>query len=279
MKHKHWIVLALVAALCSPLGAGVVYEIEVTDHEQSPPVVESMEISAEGRNLKMGIPSGGQSGKGEMIFRGDRREMVVVDHDNKSYMVIDEAMIETIAGQLSGVMSQMEEALKNVPEKQRAMVEKMMKQRMPQQAEIPKRPVAEVRKTGDRAGKNGYPSVRYEVWVSDAKVRDLWVTDWDNIEGGDDVADVFRDMADFFAEMLDAVGEMAGGLGGMGADTSIFNDFSSIEGFPVVTEEFADDGSLENESALRSAKRQTIDPDAFEPPSGYKRQEMMPGGF
>ena len=27
------------------------------------------------------------------------------------------------------------------------------------------------------------------------------------------------------------------------------------------------------------AKRQTIDPDAFEPPSGYKRQEMFPGRY
>ena len=50
-----------------------------------------------------------------------------------------------------------------------------------------------------------------------------------------------------------------------------------LGGFPVVTSEFGEDGSLEGESALRSAKRQTIDPDAFEPPSGYKRQEMLPG--
>lgn len=274
MKHKHCIVLALVAALCSPLGAGVVYEIEVTDHEQSPPKVDSMEILAEGRNLKIDIASGVHSGKADMIFRGDRREMVVVNHEEQTYMVIDEEMIENIAGQLSGMMSQMEEALKNVPEAQRAMVEKMMKGRMPQQAEAPKRPVAEVRKTGDRADKNGYPSVRYEVWVSDAKVRDLWVTDWDNVEGGDEVVDVFAEMADFFEGMLDAVSKMPGGAAGFGTDTSIFNDLKSLDGFPVVTEQLAADGSLENESVLRSSKRQTLDPADFEPPAGYKRQQM-----
>ena len=48
-------------------------------------------------------------------------------------------------------------------------------------------------------------------------------------------------------------------------------------GFPVVTRELGDDDSLEGESILRSARRQTLDPDAFEPPSGYKRREMFGG--
>ena len=34
---------------------GVVYEIEVKDHEQSPPKLESMEAAVEGKNLKMEI--------------------------------------------------------------------------------------------------------------------------------------------------------------------------------------------------------------------------------
>ncbi|MCZ6727947.1 MAG: hypothetical protein O7A98_11420 [Acidobacteria bacterium] len=277
MKQENWIAFALAVALCSPLGAGVVFEIETTDHEQSPPRVENIQISVEGRNLKMGIAGGKGGGRGEMIFRGGRREMVVVDHENKAYFVMDEETIRQIAGQVSGVMAQMQEALKNVPEGQRAMVEKMMKQGMPKQVQVPKRPVAEVRKTGDRGEENGYPCVRYDVLVNGTKVRDVWVTDWGNIEGGDEVADVFREMADFFSEMLDAVGEMAGGFGDMGADTGIFNDLEAIGGFPVVTREFGDDGSLEGESRLRSAKRQTLDPAAFEPPPGYNRREMFGG--
>ena len=31
------------------------------------------------------------------------------------------------------------------------------------------------------------------------------------------------------------------------------------------------------ETVLRSARRQNIDPNAFDPPSGYKRQEMFGG--
>jgi hypothetical protein len=48
-----------------------------------------------------------------------------------------------------------------------------------------------------------------------------------------------------------------------------------LGGFPVVTRDFGNDGALKVETVLRSAKRQTIEPSAFEPPSGYKRQEMF----
>ncbi|MCP4202962.1 MAG: hypothetical protein GY769_13650, partial [bacterium] len=47
-------------------------------------------------------------------------------------------------------------------------------------------------------------------------------------------------------------------------------------GFPVVTIGYGEDGGIEDESSLRSGRRLRIDPDAFEPPSGYKRMSMGP---
>jgi len=261
----------------TPLQAGVVYEIEVTDHEQSPPRIESIETAVEGRHLKMGMPSMGQNTPGEMIFRGDRREMVVVDHDDKSYVVMDEAAIRQIAGQVNNAMSQMQEQmqemLKDVPADQRAAIEAMMKQQMPAAQQPTARPRSELKKTGERAKKNGYPCVKYEVLNGGRKTHELWVTDWSNIEGGQEVVGAFEDMADFFSEMIDAMPEM-------GQDDSDINDnmfefIKEMGGYPVLTREFGSDGALDGESALRSARRQTFDPEDFEPPSGYKRQEMF----
>ena len=48
-----------------------------------------------------------------------------------------------------------------------------------------------------------------------------------------------------------------------------------IDGFPVVTSGLGADGSVEDESSLRSARRRTLDPADFEPPSGYKRRSML----
>ncbi len=70
---------------------------------------------------------------------------------------------------------------------------------------------------------------------------------------------------------------LGSGVGGPSVDDNVFEHMKELGGFPVVTRDFGDGGSLEGETALRSAKRQTIDPDAFEPPSGYKRQEMFRG--
>lgn len=269
------IFLALVALIAGPAAAGVVYEIEVTDHQQSPPQSESIQVAVEGANLKIGIASGGRGKQGEMIFRGDRHEMVVVDHDDKSYHVMDKEALGRIAGQVKSAMSQMQKALENVPEEQRAMIERMMKQRMPKEAAPIQRPRSEVKKTSERDTKNGYPCVRYEVLRGGTKIRELWVTDWDNIEGGADVVDAFADMADFFREMMEALPNMGQGSGGSGS--SIFEHMEDLGGFPVVTKDFGADGSLESESSLRSAKRRTLDPAEFEPPSGYKRQEMFGG--
>jgi len=265
--------VALVCLLAGPLAAGVVYEIEVTDHGKSPATSQAMQATVEGRNLMMEIAGGGSGGSDEMIFHGERREMMIIDHDDKSYMVMDQETIAKLSTQVNAAMAQMQEALKNVPEAQRAMVEKMMKERMPQQAS--KKEPAELRKTKERAEQNGYPCVKYELVMDGKKTAELWVTDWDNVEGGDDVVSAFDDMAAFFRELMDAMPTI-GDQGAMAGE--VFGHMSEMNGFPVVTKNFEHDGSLETESNLRSAKRQSIDPDAFEPPSGYKRRNMMPGG-
>ncbi len=277
MKTKLFICLTMTLML-SPLFAGVVYEIEVKDHEQSPPKSESIQAAVEGRRLRLGNASKGKGKQREMIFLGDRREMVVVDHEKRSYHVMDEATRDRVAGQLSDANRMMQEALKNVPEDKRAMIEQMMKQRMPSQ-EAAKGSEDKLEKTSERATHNGYPYVKYEVLRDGRKTRELWVTDWDNMEGGSEVFGAFEGMADFFREMMDSFSGAAGvGLGrGGGPGDVVFEHMKELGGFPVVTREFGDDGSLEGETVLRSAKRQTIDPDAFEPPSGYKREDPFPG--
>ena len=273
-SYRRWLIgLGVLMFVTAPVSAGVVYEVEVTDHEQSPPKSESIQAAVEGRHLKMGIASGGKGAQGEMIFRGDRREMVVVDHDSKSYHVMDEATMRQLSGQISSAMSQMEEALKNVPADQRAMVEQMMKQRMPTQAPPP-RSRGELKNTGERAEKAGYPCVKYELLVGGRITRELWVTDWDNIEGGEDMIGAFEDMADFFRELMDSMPDM--GQGDSGMDDNMFEYMRELGGFPVVDKEFDDDGSLNSEGTLRSAQRRTLDPAEFEPPSGYKRRSMFP---
>ena len=214
-----------------------------------------------------------------MIFRGDRREVVVVDHDDKSYVVIDETAIAAIRGQMDAAAEMMERAMENLTDEQRAAIERARQQGaaipgMPA-AQPPRAPLRYQRK-GEET-KAGYPCVKYEVLRGDQKVRELWVTDWGNVEGGEEARRVFLDLAEFFAELTAGLGE-GGPLGGvLDSGESPFEFMKEIDGFPVVTREFKDDGSLDQESTLRSAHRRTLDPAEFEPPAGYKRRSMLGG--
>jgi hypothetical protein len=271
MMKRYALVLLAAFTFAAPALAGVVYEVEVTDHTEDPVAVSGSRISVEGDLVKMDVTSGSKDLNGEMIFRGDRKEMVIVNNEDKTYFVLDEEQMKALAAQISQAMSAMEQALAAVPEGQRAKMEQMMKSRMPIQME-PRVP-AELKKTGDSDTVGGYPCVRYEVWRGGIRERELWVTEWKNIEGGSDTAESFEDMSAFFKEMLDSLPQM----GEKGFDDPMFELLKEMGGMPVVTREFDDDGSLESEARLKSASHQSLDPADFEPPADYKRKDMFGG--
>lgn len=153
------------------------------------------------------------------------------------------------------------------------MVEQMMKGRMPAPAKAPERSKVEFRNTGERDTKNGYPSVKYEATTNGRKTLEYWVTDWDNVDGGDDAVEAFQAMAGFLKQMLDSMPSF--GANEDAADNP-FEHMNEMDGFPVLTYEYASDGSIASESSLRSSTQTTVDPVEFEPPSAYKRREMMP---
>ena len=279
--------LVLMSFSPKPMNPGVVFQVETTYHSGSPRS-ESSQMSIEGKNLKMEILPGdsGESGKvkDEAIFRGDRREMVVVDHNDKSYMVIDKEAIGKIKGQVESAKEMMgniqipKEVLEQMPEAERKKIEELMKQQGIGKGATGDfaKPKEVFRKTSDRGKKQGYPCVKYEVLQNGEKIRELWVTDWDNIDGGDEAKEAFEELNKFFEELMDSLGDMFGEEGGgfPGSDNQ-FGDFFETDGFPVVTRSF-EGGELEEEHVLRSATRRTLDPADFEPPAGYKRRSMGP---
>ena len=262
------ITLALTVA-GSPAFAGVVYQVETTDMTGAQPQTSLGTISAQGSLLKMELAGAGNDFNGEMIFRGDRREMVMVNHDEKTVMIIDEATMKAMAAQINQAMSAMEQALAAVPAGQRAKMEEMMKSRMPMMSE-PSEP-AEIRITGDSDTINGYPATRYEVWRGGTRERELWVSEWSNVAGGDEVAETFQEMAGFMQSLLDSLPDI-GGIKSAG-DTA-FSYLKEMQGFPVKARELGAGGEVEYESVLKSAEKQDLDAATFEPPAGYKQQDL-----
>jgi hypothetical protein len=267
--YKPAMILSVMLLAADPVGAGVVFDIEVRDLEQVPPAKEWVQMAADGSMLKMDVASTAGRGGGDVIFRGDRRALLVIDHDDRSYTVMDEATVQRMGAQLSEAQIQMQEAMKNVPPEQRAMVEKMMKDRMPQAMETVQ---SELRATGDEAEVRGYPCVRYEVYAGGVKTREIWVTDWANIDGGEQAREAFEGMAVFFSEMMDQVAGMSQGLGG---GSHAFQYLNQMDGFPVVTTEYDNYGVKTGQSLLNSVSEKALDPALFDPPPGYKQRTML----
>jgi len=263
--------------------AGVVYEVETTYHSGSGgSETETTQMSVKQPNLKMGVEGAGSSDPdaGEAIFRGDRREMVVVDHGEKTYMVIDSAAAERMGGQVQEAMQGLEKQLGQLDPKQREMVEQMMKKgiggmAIPGAAEPPPKPTKEYRNTGETATQAGYPCVKYEVLEDGQMIQELWVTDWDNVKGATEGRKVFEDMASFYAEIMAAFKQSSGMATGFLGGENALESFGKLNGFPVVTRDFRG-SELQSETVLQSVTERDLDPDAFEPPKGYRLRTMGP---
>ncbi len=252
---------------------GVVFQVETT-YPSSGRILKST-MSVEKPNMKMEIlPGAGGTGKSELIFHGDKGEngeVVIVNHGSKEVYVMNDETREAMAGQLGAVAGAVAEALKNLPKEQREAIEKMQKRGGAGMGGGAVRPETEVRNTGERGNQKGYPCVKYEMLRDGRVVREIWTTDWDNIDGGDEAKEVLKALDAFFKAFWK---EMPGGGDRFGGQNP-YKMMNFDKGFPVVTRSF-EEGELESETVLESVTERDLDPDAFEPPKGYRLQTMGP---
>ena len=303
------LISGIVVTFAGRLSAGVVFEIEMKDHtpmssspmgsvgpggmganrpdgiqvqaNTSSPASASRifktQISAQGRDIKLATTDEKGQPNNIMIFHGQKQEMLVLNPKDQTYMVMDSNTIEAMAKRMNQMEMQMQEALKHVPEDQRAMVEKMMKQHIPNQSsQTTPEPPLDIKKMDEKDTKNGFPCVRYVAKRADKTIDEYWVTEWKNIQGGDEITKGFEDMAGFYQKMMDTFSKnsrMGGPL--LANKGNPFEHIKDFKGVPVVTKTFSQDNTLATESTLRSAKQQTLAPDTFEPPAGYKQRDML----
>jgi hypothetical protein len=269
------LILSLIAAT-PVLGATV---LKIDRRELPGETVEPMTITVEG-NL-VAISADGDS---RIIFRGDREQMLLVDDEEKSYMVLDQAMAAGVATQLDAATQEIEAAIANLPPEQQALARRAMEQQTKQipQARAQNRgpavgsasvaPARDVRNTGETAEREGYSCVKYVVFEEGEKVRELWVTDWSNVEGREEIEAAMQSLEEFTETLTQSLGAMGGD--GM-TSTSVSSWWDGIDGMPVVTTDF-EDGVAVEENILRSIDDVNVDAATFEVAENYKKK--MIGG-
>ena len=259
----------LLTLFATPCLAGVVFEYETVDRTRPGQAPDTIHTEVDGKRIKIDV-KGPRGADADMIYRGDRQEMLAINHEEQSYILIDEATIGEISQRLSALEAQMQEALKDVPADQRAMMEEMMRQRMPQAGAAA--PSIEVRKAGEKGDQNGYPSERFELYRDGELTKTVWVTDWNNVDGSQEAAAAFESMGEFIAKIQDAMPDFAKSSS---VGSNAYEHLEELGGFPVVTLDHDGNGSVTAETRLISSKEESVDSASFEAPASYQRMQMM----
>jgi len=249
--------------LLSPLAyAGVV--MDMVTMNASGQETERSRIYAQSGKIRMEQVDGNETAA-TMIFLGN--EFLYIDHGEKSYIVMDEAMLDEVSTKINEAMKEMEAQLASMPPEQRAMVEQMMKGQMQgmtaQQA--PSSPAPRVEANGSGEWKS-YKCRQYAVFEGAEKIQDICAAELDEVDGADEVIAAFRNMAAYITKMIESMP--------MKSDDRINPGelMDEIDGFPVHTIDY-ENGEVAGETSLDLITEQDLDEGMFAAPEGYRRQD------
>ena len=255
------ILLSLICLLSTQAFAGNVMELVTRD--MGGKELDRMTSYTEGARSRMDQSSA--DGSFSIIFLDD--EFLYIDHGQKNYMVMDEAMLEGLSQQINEAMKEMEAELANLPPEQRAMVEEMMKGQMGGMGMDMHIPVLEVREIGsDRY--ESYDCTLVEMLEDGIRIQEICSVDFSEVDGSEDLRDSFVRMATLLNKLYDSIPFAGEGI------RNPMEMLDELKGFPVRAVEF-ENGKAVRQTVLESSKDMDIDADTFELPSGYSRIDPL----
>ena len=253
--------VAILFSLSSFANAGVV--MDMVTKNASGRADDRSTIYAQSTMVRMDEVRGEEIAS-SMIFLGN--EFLYVDHRKKSYIVMDEAMLDEVSAQISDAMKQMEAELARMPPEQRAMVEQMMKGQMGGmmgQQDAPPAPSVKAVGSGKWQSKT---CRKYAVFEGPEKTQELCAAKLDDVDGGDEVMAAFRSMAAYITKMTESL--PMGMNEGMNPGELMYQ----IDGFPVHTTDY-ENGVAVQETLLDSITEKDLQPELFMAPDGYRRED------
>jgi hypothetical protein len=263
-------VLTALALLTGGATADYVLTMEIKHMDSDPPRVEEGQILMTKDMLKTSDPEHSAT----MIFSSKEQAVYIIEDEKKQYMVMDKESMAKAGGAMAEAMKQAEEALAALPEDQRKMAEKMMKQQMGQAMSSPgaaEAPEQKIRKTDEKKTIDGKPCQRYDLLEDGAKTAEIWATDWSNVDMGKGDFAVFVEFGRFMREMMASI-PFGQGNKSMG----FLQVFDEIDGCPIHVRNFENE-TVSMESTVKSIEKTSLDASSFAVPDGYAKQDPFAG--
>lgn len=245
MIHRCTAVCLLGIGAVSTSFAGSVLEFQTTEFNGRQPVIGTVQISTSGDDTRLEIISVSSSEAGGMIFHGGRNEMIILDHALGTYVVIERERMNAMASKVT------QPAAKSTGERQRDTINSL----------------------GSHSEVAGIRCRNYEVVRRGKKIRELCVSAWHDIAGGQETANALKRVVDFF----DSMRRVSAGVDGMDVfdrQRELLGYMGELDGYPVLDRDFSASGGLERQTLLTAARVATLNPGFFEPPKNYVFQEL-----
>ena len=186
---------------------------------------------------------------------GGRNRVVMLDRQRNEYREMDQETIDQLGQQLQGVMSQMEEQMKNLSPQQREMMEKMMKGRLPQKSTAPSVKTVYTKKGSGSV--NGFSCTQYEGTRDGEKVSEVCAAQSNAVGLSADDFQVFEKMRDFMSGLQDAIANMPFAKSLTDADLSE----PGFEGFPIQRISFSNGKPTKKDEMVSATKASFTDAD------------------
>lgn len=201
-----------------------------------------------------------------IIFRGDQQHMIVLDHSQKTYFIIDENYMLRVGKKLNEALAQMEAYLDQLPEKQKEMARRMMTEQIPDFSTKEKVQIPAVQlKMGQEMRKiNGYNCQLFELFQDNEKINSVWAT---NDLNNPHLTNILMELNSFQEKIGNSVG-----FANFELDVN-FLGFENLEGFPILIETY-EGGRLEQRMMFKEIVS-TTSAISFEPNYLYELQTFQ----
>ena len=248
-----------------PMFAGVRIQMENTDLGTNKTTTQVILMD----NTRLRVDSDANT---SMMFLtdGGRNRMVILDKARNTYQEIDEQMMKQMGEQMSGAMAQLDAQMKNMPPEQRALMEKMMKGKMPQASAPAPKTVYTAKGSG---AVNGFSCTKYEGVRGAEKVSEICAASASQIKVAPGDYQVFEKMKEFTSSIQNA---MKNSPFGASMQSSVAD--AGFTGFPAQTVNFKN-GQAADRMELKSVTNASFSNADFSTGTA-KKVEMpaMPGG-
>jgi len=235
------------------LAQGLVIETSMSGIPMMGDEVQTLSSMAVPKKFKTGLR------KDEyVIVRLDKEMMYRVNTEKKTYMELTFTQLDekrkALMAQMGSQMEQMKAQMKNVPEEQRKMMEKMMAS-MGGGSETK----VDVKASGDKLKIAGYDAIKYTLTQDGKEVASIWaskdVPEYGNLK---------KDYSEFGRKMATL---------SPGMSKSLSEAMHSIDGFPLQT-------TMMNgmKIAVTKIEKKAVADSEFDVPAGYTKTEEKTGG-